>query len=92
MPEQNDGRSRKLLADMLVRDMYVINNKIPAVFVGEVPRITVMSAMPAMVVCTDHESARICGYCKPLVAGDVFAETMQQLDYAGDFSVRMPNS
>ena len=90
MPEKHDRNTGKCLAYMLVNDVDVIDNTIPALCNREVPGVLRVPAMSPMIVRAHGKATFHSGCGKSCVTVGVFAETMYYLNDGGTVAIRLP--
>jgi hypothetical protein len=90
--EQHDAPGWKLFADVFVNNMRIIDDKIPAVSLGEKYRRWIRAAMTTVVVGTHNNAALVRRACESNIAIDMFAHPVEELDDARDVSIRTPDA
>jgi hypothetical protein len=88
--EQHDPLVGKLLVDMFVNDVRVVDDEIPAVPLGEKHGLGIGAAVAAVVMSTNDDSAPIRYPGETVVAIDMFAHSVKDLHDTDDVSVRAP--
>lgn len=90
MPEKHDRNTGKCLAYILVNDVDVIDNAVPALIDREVPGVLRVPAMSPMIVRAHGIATFHSGCGKSCVSVGVFAEAMYDLNDGGSVAIRLP--
>jgi hypothetical protein len=88
--EQHDALVGKLFTHVYMDDVRVVDDEMPAGLVGKKYRLGLRSPVPTVIMGADDDPALVRRTCKAIIAIDMFAHSMEQLDDAGDVSVRAP--
>jgi hypothetical protein len=91
VPEKHDAFIRELFTDVFMDDMRVVYDKMPAIPGSEKYRLWLRTPVPAVIVGADDNPTLVRLACKAIIAIDVFAHAVEELDDAGDISFRAPN-
>ena len=76
---------------MLVNDVRIVDEKVPAVPVGEKYRFRLRSTVTAVIMGANNNPALVRRLSKSLIAIDMLSHSMEQLDDAGDIALRAPD-
>ena len=90
MSEQDDTPVGKLLANVHVCDMRIVDDEIPAITLGKKRRRGIRATVPAMIMGTHDDAEIVRRLCETIVAVDVLAHPVQQLYDTDDVAIRSP--